>query len=771
MNVRPDFFIAAILAFLTTNGYAADIRGRIVDEMNVPLPGATCKLIQLPDSTMLSATTTDAEGLFSLNDSDSADWLIEITSLGSEPLAITKSQFSTLPEVEGMATISLTQSSKSLQELVVEGDSQYLSRDKSVFIPDNKAKKMADAGISLLANMGIPTLLVNPFNNTVSTLAGDGVVMYIDYLPASSQDVANIRTADVKSVEVYEFSEDPRFNGNRHVVNFIMKKYEFGGYTKLSAGESTFYTEGNEGISSKLSVKSMTYDLSAGAGHSNNRHEYFDSSTSYAFPDTQLDVDITTLKSKITQQNYYVTGRATWESDKASVSNQVGFSTNRVPEQSTAAMRTYSPQIYPDAISATGGKSRSISLSWNNNMFFVLPHGFTLNVTPHATYSRNHNDYTFSESGTTVANLAKETAWETQLGALVQKRFGNQSVSLRPQLGIQRNDIDYSGTAQYSNSTRHTWLGLWAGLNLNYGKFWLGGEGGGYRQGYKIDGHSFHQTTCNVFFQAGYNFSRRLGLIAANEISAWSIPLNQMTSDIIIKDLVEATKGNPDLKIARYNGVILQLNYFATDKFSMSVYSRWNGLRKPATPYYEPMEIDGREMMVRQFANRGYLSKLKYGVNMSLSLFNRHLNLQSSVGYANSRLHGFAYMKSDTPDLQFSANYSLRNFYAMASWSNRAEYMQPNGLTKGKDYYVLRLGYGNANLNASVDFSNIFRSSWDMVTTVNETLNYRGIDTAYGNMMHRNIRINLTYSFGYGKVVRRGDEVNAISGVESGIVK
>ena len=121
-----------------------------------------------------------------------------------------------------------------LKEIVVEGANQSTSAEVSTYIPMKRAKNAAQDATSLLFHMSIPQLNVNPIDGSVKTSTGQEVSIYIDFVAADAQNLQGMRTQDVKKVEYYVNPTDPRFQGARYVVNFIMQKYEWGGYTKVT---------------------------------------------------------------------------------------------------------------------------------------------------------------------------------------------------------------------------------------------------------------------------------------------------------------------------------------------------------------------------------------------------------------------------------------------------------------------------------------------------------------------------------------------------------
>lgn len=126
-------------------------------------------------------------------------------------------------------------STRELDEIVVEASNQRTSSNISTYVPVARQKNADADAISLLSQMAIPQIEVDPIGQAVKTSSGQAVSIFIDFLPATPQDLQGMRTRDVKKVEYYLYPTDPRFQGARYVVNFVMQKYEWGGYTKVSA--------------------------------------------------------------------------------------------------------------------------------------------------------------------------------------------------------------------------------------------------------------------------------------------------------------------------------------------------------------------------------------------------------------------------------------------------------------------------------------------------------------------------------------------------------
>ena len=149
-----------------------------------------------------------------------------------------------------------------LNEVVVEAQMQQTSATSSTYIPNKKQKSSAQNAVDLLQQLAIPQITINLVDNAVTSLSRQNVAIYINYLPASSQEVEGLLAADVRCVEYLDFPTDLRFNGSDHVVNFIMQRYEYGGYTKLTINENFLVGFSNRAsVYSKFAYKRINLSL------------------------------------------------------------------------------------------------------------------------------------------------------------------------------------------------------------------------------------------------------------------------------------------------------------------------------------------------------------------------------------------------------------------------------------------------------------------------------------------------------------------------------
>lgn len=160
-------------------------------------------------------------------------------------------------------------------------------------------------------------------------------------------------------------------------------------------------------------------------------------------------------------------------------------------------------------------------------------------------------------------------------------------------------------------------------------------------------------------------------------------------------------------------------------------------------------------------------------MSLNYKLLNGNLQLAASPSISIYRMTGLFDIKRSTFTCNASVTYYLGNFYFQASYQTRNLTVQGNRgvIYKDRDFYQILAGWSRANWNIRVSAMNLFRNDWLCATNTLSTPLYSETRFVDGNNFHRRLNLSVTYTFGYGKKVQRGNEVGEQSGASSAIMK
>lgn len=105
-------------------------------------------------------------------------------------------------------------------------------------IPSQEQKQHSVNGYVLLYNLMIPGLSIQD-DGSVNTM-GLSTSLYVNGQKEDVQDVQNLRPADVIKVEFYDMPEG-KYARDITAVNFVIRRYDYGGYTQLIAEQMLGY--------------------------------------------------------------------------------------------------------------------------------------------------------------------------------------------------------------------------------------------------------------------------------------------------------------------------------------------------------------------------------------------------------------------------------------------------------------------------------------------------------------------------------------------------
>jgi hypothetical protein len=747
---------------------AKEIKGKVVDNGGAPVELANVMLYSLPDSAYIVGTTSNMNGEFSFGNVKQRHTYVSVSSIGYVTSIVA------VADGDNPLSIVLNPATVNLGEVTVKADSRYVSGEKVVFMPSKQEKDISAEGVDLLRNMALPLIKINPIDNSVSSVTGDGVKFYIDYLPATDREVKGLLTKDVLRVEYLDTPTDPRFNGDQHIIHFVMRQYEYGGYTKLGVGQFFIDNSGKYTIDSKFVRKAMTYDLSSGYEYSNDNNVGTSSLSEYDIDGQHISRLSEALNGKEHDRSYYATLRARYKSDRAVISNTLGVQVQKTPLSEYNSSVSFTPQLYDDCSSYSLTTSRSVSPTWDGKYDIYLRNKSVFSISPYVYYVNYDDDYRYSGKSANVYNTTSETGLNTGLNLVYSKTFGRNSISCNVLNTFREHDITYGGDNEYDvNMWRYS---MYARVQYNLKiaaklSFMGYAEYAFMREKQNERFYNDHLPNIYVGLYSAIN-RRNSAMLGANVI--WNAtPISYKTDNIIRQNEIDYISGNPDIKRSLMYNIVARYIYMPIDEVSIvpiCIYTHYNN----ATAFRYDGSVNDNDgySMVRTYINDGMFSNLKYGCNISFNLFNRSLSLNGNAVFVTYRRSGELYNRNNTYFLADAyANYKLGNFYLGASYVMRNKNQSSTRITKGVEYYSFDAGYGKNGLAISLKLQNIFNSSYKAQESFTGVDNFEQRSVSYNRTSHRAVLLSLSYSINYGKKTQHDNGVGKTIGVGSAALK
>ena len=683
--------------------------------------------------------------------------------------------------IAAMAQTEVSDSIKTqnLDEVVVEAQMQRTSPTSTTYIPTGKQKNASQNAVDLLRQMAIPQIQINPVSEAVTDNAGGEVAIFINYLEASREEMEGLRTPDVKKVEYLEFPTDPRFRGAQRVINIIVQEYAYGGYTKLTTNENFlvgFSSRNN--IFSKFSYKKMTYDLYVGANNWNNHNIGNNVKGIYSLKDADgKDYQLTrteTLDGSHYKQNQYpLTFRATYSSEKIQIRNTVGFTHLSVPVYDQRGNLSYHPGSEQNYTFNRSNPNRNNSLAYQGSFFFSLPNQFSIDISPRFNYMHSNDYLTYSTSTTPeIVRNARENAYNYRVDAYLQKRIGQKHTAM---LGVNGGDninrLRYSGTNSYYDRFHNAFAAGMLCYNFQTQKISLYADAGVCWEGSDINGEKYNDTYPFTHINLRFSPNSKNAFSAYFQYATNSPGINQKASDILQENEYMYITGNPLLKNSRHVTLNVAYTWMPTNAFGMSAFSNFLEYFDRQIIIYEP--YNNGQALIRNYHNSGNYIKEEIGLAANWKLLGGKLQLYASPKQSFYKSTGI-YNKSYNPfTITAQATYYLNSFYFQAYYQSSGKQMFTSSpqIYKDRNFHSLTVGWANSDWNVRVMAANFFNKGWNSADIVTESPLYTEYRENIGTSSHFRINITATYTFGYGKKVQRGNEVVEQSGANSAIIK
>lgn len=660
-----------------------------------------------------------------------------------------------------------------LHEIVVKGSSVVRKGNAIILHPTKRDRRFASGGVDVLSNMHLPEIVVNPLTGEVTGSDGEKVAMFVDYLPASAQQMREIRPQDIERIDILRSPEDPRFEGARLVANYVMKKYAYGGYTKLDGSQYIPFFSSKYDLYSKFTKGRMTYDISTGINYlRENDHGGSDEISHYRIGTLELDRTSLTDHYKGRQIAPRVSGRAIYRADGVTISNQAGFNYSRRKPYEQSGHVAFS-DLFDSSESFMQGSKYNKSAIWNGNYYFRLSPVWSMNFSGNFDWSEN-KDYTSYKYGSDnpIVNDITENIAHASGSLSLSRQFKRHNLSLIAAGGWTRNKLNYFSDADGSVYHRDGYGQVGASVNLNFDGFSINPSLRVSLSSEKVNDVSYTRLLTKAFIPFYKQVTRRSSVSGAFEFAIGAPAASQLSPVLVRSNEIDAVRGNENLKNYRFYNVRVGYSHNFGSWLAGRVEARFNCQDNVLAPVYNiEYTAQGLPMMVCDVINDGSVTNTSLTASLSGNYFDNKLSvsLAGTVGVYSQR--GLRHRNQFTSQFWADASYFAGNFKFEAYVSpSVTQYSQWRDYKSPLFWYV-SAAYSVSNFYIDVRFSNPFVKSYAEAWNTIIAENYSSHQTEYSQFYHQSVKLTLSYSFGYGKKLNRNDEVGKLEGSESIILK
>lgn len=749
MNTKNVLSFVAFFFLLATSVNAQQLYklyGNITDLDGNALQGASVLVSAITDKdTIVSGCITDADGRYETLFEPTDTIRIRASLLGyrtRETVLAVKGETMT-------HDIALERSSVVLDEVSVEAEGAVLNAKGISYYPNDRQKKSAYDGTSLLRNLAIPSLQINPENNSITTNTREEVAIFIDGRPASQNEISMLRPKDVIRVEFYE-QPMPEFMNKANVVNYVMRKYDTGGYVALRGNQYFIPNNGGYMAFAKIHHKKWMFNVMGSGGYGiDNRYgsdltENFHLDNGVAINRSLLRVDGSSKQKQATGafMAYYTDSLFQYTTSVvASHNGQNSWNTNTL---------NYLPEVVVSSTSRTDTENKTNMIYWENYFSKTMNKGQKL--TGKVDFQYNRQTYSRHYAAMTdVANLSNADNYTAGLSVVYSKSFKHNNIlTIEPQTKVYLFDNHYRGSSISDQRIVKSESSLGISYAQQIGKkISLQAKMAGIVSTY---GETNYKTTTDIIPNPSLNINYRINSrhsINANASFAQYAPsASQLNAvDMPIDELI-VLRGNPDLDI--FQNMDARISYTALlGKLSLNAFGYVSTSFDNTVLLWKP---EGGKM-IETYTNSGNCTYTSFGVNPVLSLLNRTLTFYGGIAY-NPQFQTGIYDRHYN-ELQYwgGLNWYRKNFSVQAYYNSPRLNINVLGYkyTIPQEYGIL-VSYFKNNFMIFGGYSNWFHNR-EYVQRELYAPSYSLNERTYTNISPK-VWIGISYIFEFGKKVK-----------------
>ena len=618
-------------------------------------------------------------------------------------------------------TLRMDTSMFKLAEVTVEAQSVIQKADKQVLLPNREQRKASHDGMSLLQNLQIPRIVVNPADNTVKTLANQDVQLRINGIKASNSEVMAINPKDVIRIE-YHDQPGVRYNGAAAVINYIVKHRDTGGNLMLNASNGvTMPGWGEYHLAGKVNFGKSSFSLMT---HYSPRDVYWTRTNSETYNFSTGTIENREVgeptRFKMNPMNIGLTYN--WTNGEK---NMLQIALRDFMKFTPHSKTNRDSRLYQATDSFAihdHESSRSISPSLDIYYEHNLPNDHHLYFDLVGTYINSSNDRRFEQTplGETVADTTDVTSrvrgnkysligeaiyekdWEN-IALTVGVRHNQQWVENRYASGINEKMVnDPYGEADRSTAGRLEMVNVsmttaetyaFAEVQQRVKQFSYAVGIGAMHTYIEQAGQKQSNWIARPQLTLSYDFGKGVFWKYKGYVSGYQPSLSAMSDVAQQIDKYQIRQGNPDLKPVMFVANEMQLSW-QSKHVNLNLWANYSYDHKPIMDETFEQLIDGQTYAVRTYANHRGFHRLQVAPSVQVRLLQNKLiftvapfaNYYVSLG--NSYTH-----KHFNPGVRASIMGMYKGWQFFGEVTTRSNNLWGETLEYGEFYHHIGLGY------------------------------------------------------------------------------
>lgn len=727
-------------------------------------------VLQTSDSIFVTGTTSDSRGVFTIEPVEPGDYQVAVSSIGY----IT--QHIDIREASGnvdLGKIQMEDAAVSLEGVVVSGSSIHSRADRKLVFPTSKQIETSNNGITLLQQLMLPRIKINPLDNTVSVPGNGEVQLRINGVKVETQEIAALQPADILRIE-YHDNPGLRYGNAEVVLDYIVRRPETGGNILVDLRNGVSSVWGNDQLSAKINHKKSEFGVNYNINPRDFYQVYRDNEEVFQFADG------TSLRRKEVGEP----GRLNlcWQNLNLNYSYQepdrylfnatfrYGYSDQRHLDYQG---KLYNLQQEDDVVDMIDRSSQNyfrpaLDLYYQRN----LANDQTLVLNLVGTYTHSESERIYQESReqvllTDVHNRTDGNKRSVIAEGIYEKKLGTHRLS-----GGLKHEQAFSDNSYRNGSETNTKMNqsdsyLYAEWTGNYRKidytFGIGGSRYYYKQDGTNDSYSYY--TFRPKFTLQYNFMENSFLRLNGSANRIAPSLSDLSDVEIVVDSLQIQRGNPGLKpYMRYN---LYLTYEM--KKGLFYNNTWAGYEYAPDAIMDEKLIEG-DKFVQTWNNQKDWQRLATRTTFRVGPVKDILQFSLTGGVNHYKSNGNTYRHRYTNwyyNGEVSANY--KKMYFMLGLESNWNWFWGEKLNGGENIHycmvksnLKKMSFGLSMFNPFADNYKQENENWSKYAS------YKRAN--YINESSRLLMVHFSYNFSFGRNVKSAQKRLNNSDNDSGVM-